>query len=98
MGTGSRSGVVQLTNNEATDRWPVWSPGGGRVLFDSNRDGGFEIFVMNADGSGLLQLTDDEFGWDGGHARQSPSRDTASTAWSIRPADSNRLNRIGLRP
>ena len=28
-------------------------------MFDSNRDGDFEIFLMNADGSGQTQLTDD---------------------------------------
>ncbi|NTU85227.1 MAG: hypothetical protein HGA45_38705, partial [Chloroflexales bacterium] len=30
----------------------------GRILFVSARDGDEEIYVMNADGSGLLRLTD----------------------------------------
>lgn len=56
-----RSGVVRnLTNNPATDEWARWSPDGKQIVFDSNRDGGvFEIYVMNADGTGTpAQLTD----------------------------------------
>ena len=50
----NRSGAtLDLTNNPANDEWARFSPDGKRIVFDSNRDGGvFEIFVMNADGSG----------------------------------------------
>jgi Tol biopolymer transport system component len=55
-----RSGLRNLTNEPANDEWARWSPDGQRILFDSNRDGGvFEVYVMNADGSGLpTRLTD----------------------------------------
>ena len=33
------------------------SPITGKIVFASNRDGDFEIFVMNADGTGVKQLT-----------------------------------------
>ena len=33
----------------------------GRIAFASDRDGDFEIYVMNADGSGVVQLTDNDF-------------------------------------
>jgi Tol biopolymer transport system component len=55
-----RSGsTFDLTNNPANDEWARFSPDGKQIVFDSNRDGGvFEIFVMNADGSGTpTQLT-----------------------------------------
>ncbi|MEO8050235.1 MAG: hypothetical protein ABI833_07435 [Acidobacteriota bacterium] len=55
-----RSGVVRnLTNNPANDEWARWSPNGEQIVFGSNRDGGvFEIYVMNADGTGSpTQLT-----------------------------------------
>ena len=37
-----------------------WSPNGKKVAFeaDPNNDGNLEVFVMNADGSNLVQLTD----------------------------------------
>ena len=35
---------------------------GGRIAFISNRGGDYEIYSMNADGSGVVQLTDDDFG------------------------------------
>ncbi len=51
---------------------PAWSPDGTRIAFASNRDGNFEIYVMNADGSGQTRLTDD------------PAQDT-HPAWSPVP-------------
>jgi hypothetical protein len=36
---------------------PQWSPDGTKVAFASNRDGDFDIYVVNADGSGLVNLT-----------------------------------------
>ena len=47
------SGVTRLTNNSVSDRYPKWSPDGRRIAFTSNRDGDHEIYVMNADGSGV---------------------------------------------
>ena len=46
------------------DGSPSWSSDGGRIAFDSLRDGNGEIYVMNADGSGQTRLTDDP-GFDG---------------------------------
>ena len=36
---------------------PAWSPDGRKLAFVSERDGNAEIYVMNADGSGLRNLT-----------------------------------------
>src|SRR5437867_3437522 len=57
------SGVTKLTDNNANDypgRGAAWSrPDGTRILFTSDRGGTGEqnIYVMNADGTGVTQLT-----------------------------------------
>jgi WD40 repeat protein len=38
---------------------PVWSPDGKRIAFFSDRGGNFDIWLMNADGSDMQQLTKD---------------------------------------
>lgn len=64
-------------NRLTTDRWvdtePEWDPTGGRIAFSSDRDSyvtiedgtiyEFEIYVMDADGSGQTNLTNSP-GWD----------------------------------
>jgi hypothetical protein len=37
------------------NRYPVWSPDGRRVAFQSDRDGDHGLFVENADGTGVLE-------------------------------------------
>jgi ABC-type branched-subunit amino acid transport system substrate-binding protein len=51
------TGLVDLTNSSADDGLPMWSPDGTRITFTSNRDGSEEVYVMNPDGSGVVQLT-----------------------------------------
>ena len=36
---------------------PAWSPDGSRIAFASKRSGSFDIYVMNADGTGTKRLT-----------------------------------------
>lgn len=36
---------------------PAWSPDGTRIAFASAREGSFDIYVMNADGTGTTRLT-----------------------------------------
>lgn len=50
----------QLTDTEAVDAFPRWSPNGMQIVFESNRDGNFELYIMNSDGSEVQRLTNSE--------------------------------------
>jgi Tol biopolymer transport system component len=50
---------TSVTRDDTVNEFPCWSPDGKRIAFQSCRDGNFEIYVMNADGSGVRRLTDD---------------------------------------
>jgi TolB protein len=60
------AGAKSLTSGRADSGWPVWSPDGKQIAFDSSRTDHNpadttqinDIFVMNADGSGTRKLTD----------------------------------------
>jgi Tol biopolymer transport system component/uncharacterized membrane protein len=49
--------VLRLTNSPSADVQAAWGPRMDRIAFTSNRDGQNEIYIMNADGSGLVNLT-----------------------------------------
>jgi Tol biopolymer transport system component len=60
------SGAGRLTDDEgdpanaAGVQWqtdPAWSPDGTKIAFASGREGSFDIYVVNADGTGTRRLT-----------------------------------------
>jgi Tol biopolymer transport system component len=54
-GTGPR----QLTLGGNNEECPAWSPDGRRIAFATDHDGNSEVYVMDADGSNLVRLTND---------------------------------------
>src|SRR3954447_18523154 len=50
---------TNLTNNgvEIRDVEPAWSPTGDKIAFASNRDGNYEIYIMDTEGGGQTRLT-----------------------------------------
>jgi Tol biopolymer transport system component len=48
-----------LTQNDAWDDQPQWSPDGGKIAFTSDRDGTPAIYIMRTDGSGARKLVQD---------------------------------------
>jgi len=86
---------VRLTDDPAQDGWPAWSPDGTRIAFTSTRDGNYEIYVMNAGGSGQVNITNTEgndWDWD---ARWSPDGQKIIWESSCCPGGVNIMNSDG---
>ncbi|RPJ86842.1 MAG: hypothetical protein EHM18_04170, partial [Acidobacteria bacterium] len=55
-------GMRNLTNHQGIDTSPCWSPTGQQIAFISDRSGGPQVWVMDADGSNVRRLVT-----EGGH-------------------------------
>ncbi len=51
------SGVQRLTDNQARDVFPRFSPDGNWIAFSSNREGNYDVYVVAATGGKPRQLT-----------------------------------------
>jgi TolB protein len=49
--------VGRLTNDPAIDTSPSYSPDASRLVFNSDRGGSQQIYVMNADGSNVQRIS-----------------------------------------
>ncbi|MCI0708999.1 MAG: VWA domain-containing protein [Chloroflexi bacterium] len=49
----------RLTDFVGTDEDPSWSPDGSMIVFENTASGNWDIWIINADGTGLQQLTND---------------------------------------
>ncbi len=58
------SGDYAVTAVETRDENPMWSPDGRHIILQSVRDGNFEVYRVNLDGSRPVRLTDHP-AWDG---------------------------------
>jgi Tol biopolymer transport system component len=53
------SGLTRLTSGQGNNAYPAYSPDGSKIVFDSDRSGTWQVWLMNADGTGQTQLTFD---------------------------------------
>jgi len=53
---------TNLTNDDSNNHSAHWAPDGERIAFQSDRTGFTTVWLMDADGSNLVQLTDDPDG------------------------------------
>ena len=54
------SDQVNITNSGTYNDGPTWSNDGTKIAFVSNRDGNYEIYMMNPDGSNQTRITVNE--------------------------------------
>jgi len=100
--------VQRLTNDPAADSSPKWSPDGSEIVFSSNRTSNTpDIFIMNADGSNVRQITHStqhwaslapEFSPDGtriAYVLQQPSGDRDIYTMDVTGGDQQRLTTDG---
>ncbi len=73
--------ITNLSHISGSDWFPIWSPDGAKIAFQSDRDGIGEVFCMDADGSDQENLT------------QNPDPD-GGPAWS---PDGMRIAFVSLR-
>lgn len=94
LASGARVNVSH--SDVGIDYMATWSPDGARLAFASDRSGGLDLYVVNADGTGLRQLTVDaapavhfdrmpEWSPDGSRIAFASDRDGTTQIWTIRP-------------
>ena len=54
---------VNVSNRASFDADPAFSPDGNQIVFNSDRDDNFELYLMESDGSNVRRLTDHP-AWD----------------------------------
>ena len=89
------TGITQLTY-DISDTNPEASPDGDKVAFMSQRDGNWEVYVMDMDGSGIQRLTDNEdtdglpiWSPDGQTIAFASDRSGEWAIWAMNPDGSN---------
>ena len=89
---------INLSNHEAEDRLPSWSPDGTAVVFESKRDGNWEIYTVGIDGENLTRITENDK--DDTKAQWSPGgivfQSKRDGDWEIYRADPDGNNQVNL--
>ena len=57
---GAGKNQINLTDHEAPDQRARWSPDGTAVVFQSKRDGNWEIYTIGIDGQNLTRITEND--------------------------------------
>jgi Tol biopolymer transport system component len=94
-GSGAGGPPRQLIPSTREDGWPQYSPDGGRVAFLSDRSGVRQIYVCDAGGSNLVQLTSSPEGVERPYPGWSP--DGRTVVFAARGAGNTDLYVVDVR-
>jgi Tol biopolymer transport system component len=98
------SNQTRLTTNRADDTFPTWSPDGQKIAFQRSPDfdcvlaeacrGEHDIYVMDADGSNQVNLTDTPAVLESGFSWSPDSEKIAFDSWRDDPYQTNNYYEI----
>jgi len=92
-----RDQITRLTTDPANDHWPVWSPDGSRVAFDSTRKGGHVLYEKPANGAiPERQLLQPESGFE--YGLHDWSLDDRYILFQRKPLDSKSPGELWVMP
>jgi TolB protein len=49
--------LTRLTENQGNNEDPCWSPDGRYIMFSSDREGPYRLYIMNANGQNQREIT-----------------------------------------
>ena len=96
--------LVRVTNSPGNDRSPSWSPDGRRLVFESNRDGSYQLFTINVSSLRFPATTTPDDIWGPAVARTAgmvendtdPERTLVKWQEPLRPALDYRNRSFGM--
>ena len=94
---GAGDNQINLTNHEAPDQRARWSPDGTAVVFQSKRDGNWEIYTIGIDGENLTRITENDktdrnAEWSPGGIVFESQRDGNYEVYRADPDGNNQIN------
>jgi Tol biopolymer transport system component len=82
------TGDVALTQNAGVNEGVIWSADGDQLVFQSNRSGSFDIYMMNVDGSNVRRLTTNGGLW--------PSWGSTAGSCCLKAGDANNDTKVNV--
>ena len=94
---GIGTNQLNLSDHEAADQQASWSPDSKSIVFESKRDGNWEIYTVSIDGANLTRITENEktdrnADWSAGGLIFESQRDGNWEIYRSDPDGNNQLN------